>query len=83
VPRGLKIGVAFLGGLIAGEAVAIGGYILATNYLDFFDRDGGGAMGAVFILGPALALFLALIAAVATAAITRPARKKAGDSSPP
>ena len=46
VPRGLKIAVAALAGVIVGEAIAIFGYVLATNYFGLFDRDGGGAMGA-------------------------------------
>lgn len=67
MPRALKIFLAFLAGLIVGEAIPILYYIVATNYLGLFDRDGGGAMGAIFILGPILALLLGTIAAIVTA----------------
>ncbi len=69
--RGLKIFLAFLGGLIAGEFIPIVWYIVATNYFGVFDRDGGGAMGAIFILGPMLALLLAITAAAVTSIRTR------------
>ncbi len=71
MPRFLKIFLAVIAGLIAGEAVAIFGYILATNYFGLHDRDGGGAMGAIFILGPLLAITLAILFAVIVAARTR------------
>ena len=64
---GFKIFLAFLAGLIVGEAIPILYYIVATNYFGLFDRDGGGAMGAIFILGPILALLLGTIAAIVTA----------------
>jgi hypothetical protein len=67
MPRTFKIFLAFLAGLIAGEAIPILYYIVATNYFGLFDRDGGGAMGAIFILGPILALLLGAIAAIVTA----------------
>jgi hypothetical protein len=65
--RGVKIFLAFLVGLIAGECIPIVWYILATNYFGLVDRDGGGAMGAIFIAGPMLAIVLAIVAAVVTA----------------
>jgi hypothetical protein len=65
--RGLKIFLAFIGGLILGEALPILYYIVATNYLGMFDRDGGGAMGAIFILGPILALLCGIVAALIVA----------------
>lgn len=71
MPRSLKILLAFLAGLIAGEAIAIGVYILATNYLGLIDRDGGGAMGAIFVWGPILALPLGFLAAAMTAMKTK------------
>lgn len=71
MPRGLKIFFAFLAGLIAGEAIPILWYIVATNYFGLFDRDGGGAMGAIFIMGPVLALLLGIGAAIVTALRTR------------
>jgi hypothetical protein len=67
VSRGFKIFLAFVAGLIAGEAIPIVWYILATNYFGVFDRDGGGAMGAIFIVGPILALSLGILAAVVVA----------------
>lgn len=42
----------FLGGYVAGHASAVLGYIIATNFFGVFDRDGGGAMSTIFILGP-------------------------------
>jgi hypothetical protein len=71
VKRGLKIFLAFLAGLVVGEAIPIVWYILATNYFGLFDRDGGGAMGAVFLLGPIAALLVGTIAAIVTAIRTR------------
>ena len=41
-------------------------YIVATNYFGVFDRDGGGAMGAIFIMGPIAGLLLGIIAAIVT-----------------
>jgi hypothetical protein len=67
VSRGLKIFLAFLVGLIAGWAIPITFYILATNFFGLVDRDGGGAMGAIFIAGPILAIVLAIMAAIVTA----------------
>ena len=72
MPRGLKIALAFLGGLIVGEAIPVVWYIVATNYFGLFDRDGGGAMGAVFLIGPVAAIVLGVIAALVTATRTRP-----------
>ena len=70
MPRFLKIILAFLAGLFVGEAIPVVGYIVATNYLGVFDRDGGGAMGAIFIMGPIAALLLGTVAAIVTAART-------------
>jgi hypothetical protein len=67
VNRALRIILAFVLGLVVGEAIPIGYYIFATEYLGLFDRDGGGAMGAIFIMGPILALVLGTIAAIVTA----------------
>lgn len=65
--RGFKILLALLAGLIVGEAIPIVWYIIATNYFGMFDRDGGGAMGAIFLMGPMLALLLGTVAAIVTA----------------
>lgn len=65
--RGFKIFLALLAGLIVGEAIPIAWYIIATNYFGVFDRDGGGAMGAIFLMGPMLALLLGTVAAIVTA----------------
>jgi hypothetical protein len=67
VNRGFKIFLAFLLGLIVGEAIPIVWYIVATNYFGIFDRDGGGAMGAIFLMGPIVALLVGTIAAIVTA----------------
>lgn len=71
--RFLKIILAFLAGLVVGEAIPVVWYILATNYFGLFDRDGGGAMGAIFIMGPILALIVGIIAAIVTAVKTKAA----------
>ncbi len=70
MPRFLKILLAFLAGLVVGEALPIVWYIVATNYFGLLDRDGGGAMGAIFILGPILALLVGTLAAIVTAVRT-------------
>jgi len=67
LPRALRIVVAFVLGLLAGEAVPVVGYIIATTYFGVFDRDGGGAMGAIFIMGPVCALVVGTVAAVIVA----------------
>jgi hypothetical protein len=67
MPRFLKILLAFLAGLIVGWAIPIVWYILATNYFGLFDRDGGGAMGAIFIMGPIAALIVGTFAAIIAA----------------
>jgi hypothetical protein len=66
MPRFLKIILACLAGLIVGWAIPVVWYIAATNYFGLHDRDGGGAMGAIFIMGPIAALLLATIAAIVT-----------------
>lgn len=71
MPRFLKIFLAIIAGLVVGEAIPIIGYILATNYFGLFDRDGGGAMGAIFIFGPLLAIVCAILFAVVVARRTR------------
>jgi hypothetical protein len=67
MPRWVKICLAFIGGLVVGEAIPIVCYIVATEYFGSFDRDGGGAMGAVFLIGPLLAVVLAVTAALVAA----------------
>lgn len=69
--RVLKIIASFVLGLILGEAIPVVWYILATNYFGLFDRDGGGAMGAIFIAGPILALICGTIAAIVAARRSR------------
>ncbi|MCZ8181766.1 MAG: hypothetical protein O9322_02260 [Beijerinckiaceae bacterium] len=54
----------FLGGFALGMAISVGTYIIATSYFGVFDRDGGGAMAAIFGLGPMLGCLLGLIAAI-------------------
>jgi hypothetical protein len=71
LPRFLKILIAFFAGLIAGWAIPIVWYIVATNYFGLFDRDGGGAMGAIFIMGPVAALIVGTGAAIVTVLKTR------------
>lgn len=71
MPRFLKILLAFFAGLIVGEAIPIVWYIVATNYFGMFDRDGGGAMGAIFIMGPILALIVGIVSAIVTLVKTR------------
>lgn len=73
MPRFLKILLAFFVGLVIGEAVPVVWYIVATNYFGMFDRDGGGAMGAIFIMGPILAVVVGIVAAIVTAVKTKPA----------
>jgi hypothetical protein len=71
MPRFLKIVLAIIVGLVIGEGIAIVGYILATNFFGLFDRDGGGAMGAIFIIGPLLAVICVIVFAIVVAARTR------------
>jgi hypothetical protein len=71
MPRGLKIFLAVIAGLVVGEAIPIVWYILATNYFGMFDRDGGGAMGAIFLMGPLCAVVCAIIFGVIVAKRTK------------
>ena len=54
---------AFVAGLLAGEALVVVGYIVATNWFGLADFDGGGAMGAIFVLGPLVGIFFGAAAA--------------------
>lgn len=49
-----RIILGFILGYLAGHASSVLGYIVMTTWGGMFDRDGGGAMGAIFILGPML-----------------------------
>jgi hypothetical protein len=71
MPRFLKIFFAFIVGLVVGEAIPIIWYILATNYFGMFDRDGGGAMSAIFVLGPLLAVVVGIVFAAVAVRHTR------------
>jgi hypothetical protein len=71
MPRGLKIFLAFIVGLVVGEAIPVIWYIVATSYFGVFDRDGGGAMGAIFLMGPLCAVILAIIFAFVAARRTK------------
>lgn len=67
-----RIILGFILGYVAGHASSVIGYILMTTWGGLFDRDGGGAMGAIFILGP----MLGLVGGVAGALLARATRKK-------
>jgi len=54
----------FVGGFVVGWCVALLGYIFYTDVLGHFDRDGGGAMGTVFVIGPFLGIITGIIAAI-------------------
>jgi hypothetical protein len=70
--RALKVIAAFIGGLIIGEALPIIWYIIATNYFELLDPDGGGAMGAIFLLGPLLAVIVGVTCAIVAFLWTKP-----------
>jgi hypothetical protein len=79
--RWVKMGLAALGGLVLGEAIPIVCYIIATSCFGVFDHDGGTAMGAVFVIGPLLAVVLAILAATVAALWGgKPAGRRAGAS---
>jgi hypothetical protein len=62
---------AFLLAFVLTWAAAIGYYVLGTSLGWFFDRDGGVAMGTIFIGGPSLGLLAGLACAVIVAWRTR------------
>jgi hypothetical protein len=55
-------------GFFGGWAVATSAAFRYMDAADVFDRDGGGAMGAFFIIGPFSGLIIAIVAAGMTAA---------------
>lgn len=57
--------LAFLAGVVAGWLCAVAIYIAATNWFGYFDRDGGAAMGTIFMLGPTAGLLFGIAAAIA------------------
>lgn len=54
----------FIGGFVAGWSAALLVYIFYTDVLGHFDRDGGGAMGTAFVIGPFLGIIVGTIAAI-------------------
>ena len=56
--------LAFLATFVATWLVTLGVYIVATSLGWLFDRDGGLAMGMIFIMGPIFGLVLGLVAAI-------------------
>lgn len=59
--------LAFVAGAAGGWCAALGVYLVQTNWLGQFDRDGGGAMATAFVIGPALGLAVGVTAAAVTA----------------
>jgi hypothetical protein len=55
-------------GFFGGWAVATSAMFRYMEAFDVFDRDGGGAMGAFFVIGPFFGLIIAIVAAGMTAA---------------
>ena len=55
-------------GFFGGWAVATSAAFRYMDAANVFDRDGGGAMGAFFIIGPFFGLIVAIVAAGMTAA---------------
>lgn len=54
----------FIGGFVAGWSAALLVYIFYTDVLGHYDRDGGGAMGTVFVIGPFFGIILGIVAAI-------------------
>lgn len=54
----------FVLGAVAGWIVAMGGYIVWTELLGGFDREGAIAMGVAFTIGPALGLVTGIAGAI-------------------
>lgn len=54
----------FIGGFIVGWGAALLFYIFYTDVLGHFDRDGGGAMGTIFVIGPFLGVIVGTLAAI-------------------
>ena len=65
-------------GFFGGWAVATSAFFRYMDAFDIFDRDGGGAMGAIFIIGP----FFGVIAAIVSAAIVLVRGLAAGQPKP-
>ena len=58
-----KASLAFLAGVIAGYALSILGYYVATSVGGVHDQDGGLALSVAFLIGPAVAFLSGLGAA--------------------
>ncbi|MFZ1682069.1 MAG: hypothetical protein WAT70_13705 [Rhizobiaceae bacterium] len=71
-----RIILGFVLGYIAGHATPVIGYILMTSFGGLFDRDGGGAMGAIFILGPMAGLVGGIAGAVIAARTAKNVKEK-------
>ena len=66
----LSLGAFFLA-LVITWAAAVGYYVLGTSLHWFFDRDGGGAMATMFVIGPGLGVLVGLLCAVVVAVKAR------------
>lgn len=50
--RFLKILAAFFAGLIATWVAVVAAGVAYMDWFNIFDRDGGGSMGLIFVIGP-------------------------------
>lgn len=67
----------FAGGFIVGWSIVLLIYIISTEYFGYFDRDGGGAMAALFMIGPFLGIIFGIAGMIF---IARRMRQKAVQS---
>ncbi|MDQ8698133.1 hypothetical protein [Hyphomicrobium sp. LHD-15] len=59
--------LAFFGGAAAGWLLALGVYLIQTEWLGVADHDGGGAMAYGLVIGPVVGVVLGAVLAVMTA----------------
>jgi len=65
--RALKVILAFLAGLVATWVAVVAAGVASMSYFNIFDRDGGGSMGLIFMVGPFCGVWGGLLAAILTA----------------
>lgn len=65
--KAFKVALAFLAGVVITWVAAVALGVAYMSYFNIFDRDGGGSMGLIFMVGPFCGFWGGLLAAIITA----------------